>query len=90
MSTYSVQVSRRAATAIGQLPRTEQRRVQAAIELLAGEPRPPGCVAMSGEASAYRVRVGSYRIVYEVIDKCLVVMVVLVVRVGHRRDVYRR
>ncbi|MFZ1308326.1 MAG: type II toxin-antitoxin system RelE/ParE family toxin [Candidatus Microthrix subdominans] len=86
MSTYDVQVSRRAAQAIGRLPRKEQRRVQAAIELLAGEPRPPGCVAMSGEASVYRVRVGSYRIVYEVVDRRLVV---LVVRVGHRRDVYR-
>ncbi|MGL4300831.1 MAG: type II toxin-antitoxin system RelE family toxin [Candidatus Neomicrothrix subdominans] len=87
MSICGVQVSRRAAKAIGRLPRSEQRRVQAAIELLGNEPRPPGCVAMSGEASAYRVRVGSYQIDYEVIDQRLVV---LVVRVGHRRDVYQQ
>jgi mRNA interferase RelE/StbE len=59
----------------------------AAIDLLADNPRPPGCVAPSGEAHAYRVRVGDYRIGYEVIDDRLVVQIV---RLGHRRDIYRR
>jgi mRNA interferase RelE/StbE len=83
---YTVDVARHAAKAIAILPRREQQRVRAAIDLLATDPRPPGCVAMSGEAHAYRVRVGDYRIVYEVIDNRLLVHVV---RVGHRRDVYR-
>lgn len=47
---------------------------------------PPGCVALAGEESTYRVRVGDYRIMYEVLDGQLVIHVV---RVGHRRDVYR-
>ncbi|HSL57674.1 MAG TPA: type II toxin-antitoxin system mRNA interferase toxin, RelE/StbE family [Acidimicrobiales bacterium] len=68
------------------LPRPEQQRIRAAIDLLADEPRPSGCTKLVGEDSVYRVRIGDYRIVYEVIDARLVVHVV---RVGHRRDVYR-
>lgn len=86
MSHYEVEVARRAVKALARLPRREQQRVRAAIDLLADEPRPPGCVALKGEDRAYRVRVGDYRIVYEVHDDRLVV---LVIRVGHRRDVYK-
>ena len=56
------------------------------VDLLAEIPRPPNCVAMAGENSVYRVRVGNYRIVYEVKDN---ILKVLVVRIGHRREVYR-
>ena len=87
MTTYHVDIARRAVKALAALPRREQQRVRAAIDLLADNPRPPGCVAMTGEAHAYRVRVGDYRIIYEVLDDRLVVQVV---RVGHRRDVYRK
>jgi mRNA interferase RelE/StbE len=87
VSTYRVEVARRAAKVLGGLPRREQQRVRAAIDLLADQPRPPGCVAMAGEPHAYRVRVGDYRIVYEVLDDW---MVVQVIRIGHRREVYRR
>lgn len=86
MSGYTVEIARRAVRSIAGLPRKEQQRVRAAIDLLADEPRPPGCIALTGEDSVYRVRVGDYRILYEVIDTRLVVQVV---RVGHRRDVYR-
>jgi mRNA interferase RelE/StbE len=83
---YRVEIARRALKAIQALPKKEQQRVRAAIELLADSPRPPGCVALKGESSAYRVRVGDYRIVYEVHDRRLLIQVV---RVGHRRQVYR-
>lgn len=83
---YRVEVARRAVRAISRLPRAEQQRVRAAIDILAESPRPPGCVALTGEHGVYRVRVGDYRIVYEVRDRILLVQVV---RVGHRRDVYR-
>ena len=85
--TYRVEIARRAAKALALLPRKEQQRVRMAIDLLAETPRPPGCVALAGEARAYRVRVGDYRIVYEVFDDRLVVQVV---RIGHRRNVYQR
>lgn len=87
MTAYRVEVARRAVKAIAVLPRREQQRARAAIDLLAGNPRPPGCVATAGEVHAYRVRVGDYRIVYEVFDDRLLVQVV---GVGHRSDVYRR
>ncbi len=87
MSRYRVHLARRAVKSIARLPRAEQQRIRAAIDLLADEPRPPGCVALTGEAGVYRVRVGDYRILYEVVDERLLI---LVVRVGHRRDVYRR
>ena len=83
---YRVEVSRRAAKSLQALPRKEQQRVRAVIDLLADNPRPPGCRAVAGEDRAYRVRSGDYRIVYEVHDDRLVVQVV---RVGHRRDMYR-
>ncbi len=86
MSRYSVVVARRAIRSIARLPRKDQQRVRAALDLLADEPRPSGCVALAGEESVYRVRVGDHRILYEVIDASLVIQVI---RVGHRRDVYR-
>ena len=83
---YRVEIARRAIKSIEALPRQEQQRVRAAIDLLAQAPRPPGCVALAGERNTYRVRVGDYRIVYEVHD---VILRVQVVRVGHRREVHR-
>jgi mRNA interferase RelE/StbE len=53
---------------------------------LAEEPRPSGVVKMAGEAFTYRVRLGDYRIVYEVQDE---VLCILVIKVGHRREVYK-
>ena len=86
MSQYQVKIARRAVKALAALPRREQQRVRAAIDLLAESPRPPGCTKLVGEDHAYRVRVGVYRVVYEVLDDLLVVHVV---RLGHRRDVYK-
>ncbi len=83
---YEVRIAKRVAKSLASLERRTQQRVRAAIELLADDPRPPACVAMQGEDSVYRVRVGDYRIVYEVLDEVLLIQVV---RVGHRREVYR-
>ena len=62
-------------------------RLRKAIRALAGNPRPPGSVKMQGEDELYRIRVGEYRIVYQIQDE---VLVVLVVRIGHRREIYRQ
>ena len=85
-TTYEVRIARRALRSLARLERREQQRIRAALDLLAGNPRPPACVAMQGEESVYRIRVGDYRIVYEVLDS---VLVVHVVRIGHRREVHR-
>lgn len=86
MNQYRVEIARRALKALAALPRQDQQRVRAAIDLLADNPKPPGCTKLTGEGDAYRVRVGVYRIVYEVLDDRLLIHDV---RVGHRRDVYR-
>jgi mRNA interferase RelE/StbE len=86
---YEVRLARRAVRSLENLQRRDQQRIRAAIDLLAETPRPPSYVALQGEVGVYRVRVGDYRIVYEVLDQALVVQVVQVVRVGHRREVYR-
>ena len=83
---YTVEIARRAQRSMRRLERRDQQRIRATIDLLAQNPRPPGCAAMVGEPNTYRVRVGVYRIVYEVPDDRLVIQVV---RVGHGRDVYR-
>jgi mRNA interferase RelE/StbE len=62
-------------------------RLRAAIDLLTQNARPSGCVKLAGGPDLYRIRVGDYRIVYQVKDD---VLIVLVLSVGHRRDVYRR
>jgi mRNA interferase RelE/StbE len=61
-------------------------RIRDAIDALAVNPRPPGCVKLAGEEIVWRVRVGSYRILYEIHEGRLVV---LVIRIAHRREVYR-
>jgi len=83
---YEVRLARRAVRSLADLQRRDQQRMRAAIDLLAENPRPPNCVALQGETGVHRVRVGDYRIVYEVFDRVLEVQVV---RIGHRREVYR-
>lgn len=77
---YEVRLARRAVRSLAHLQRQEQLRIRAAIDLLAENPRPPGCVALQGEPGVFRVRVGDFRILYEVLDGLLLVQVV---RIGH-------
>jgi mRNA interferase RelE/StbE len=84
---YTVFVKPAALRDLRTLPGDVRRRVAARIDALAGNPRPPGVEMLQGEENLCRVRMGDYRIVYQVESKALVV---LVVRVGHRREVYRR
>jgi mRNA interferase RelE/StbE len=83
---YDGRLPRRAVRSLALLQRREQLRIGAAIDLLAENPRPPGCVALQGEPGVFRVRVGDFRILYEVLDRLLLVQVV---RIGHLREVYR-
>jgi mRNA interferase RelE/StbE len=87
VATYGIEVRPRAAKELAALPRDAQRRIVRAIDALAGDPRPAGCVALRGAEGLLRIRIGVYRVVYLVEDDRLVV---LVVRVGHRRDVFRQ
>lgn len=84
MSHYRIEVRPAAVRALRKLEPQIQRRIQGAIALLAQDPRPPGARALKGR-DGLRVRVGDYRVIYTVDDG---VLVVVVVRLGHRRDVY--
>jgi mRNA interferase RelE/StbE len=86
VESYKVIIKRSAEKEIEALPLKDRRRVVAKIQSLADNPRPPGCEKLSG-ADKYRLRQGDYRILYEIIDRDLIITVV---RVGHRRDVYYR
>lgn len=63
-----------------------RRRLRPRIDALAENPRPHGVETLEGEESLHRIRVGDYRIIYQIRDD---VLVVLIVRIGHRREVYR-
>jgi mRNA interferase RelE/StbE len=85
--TYRVEVAPAAVRQLRKLDPPARRRVQAAIELLKEEPRPSGAKKLVGGDGEWRVRTGGYRVVYEIRDS---VLLILVVAVGHRRDIYRR
>ena len=87
MASYRVLIKPSAAKEIEAVDQKKDRqRIVAAIRALADEPRPVGCEKLAGESDRYRVRTGRYRIVYSVSDDELVIFVV---RVADRKDVYR-
>ncbi len=83
--TYRVEIEPPARRVLAKLPHQISTRIIRRIEALAEDPRGMGAVKLSGH-NAYRVRVGDYRIIYAVIDDR---MLVLIVEVGHRRNIYR-
>ena len=86
MATYTVTILPSALHQLAEIPRPDQKRIKERIDRLATDPRPPGAKKLQGEADLFRLRSGNYRVVYSIED---VRMMVLVIRIGHRRDVYR-
>ncbi|MGJ9425951.1 type II toxin-antitoxin system RelE/ParE family toxin [Nesterenkonia halotolerans] len=86
MPLYSITYKPSAAKAFRKVHPSDRLRIKEAIEQLAQNPRPPGYIQLSGGAGECRIRVGQYRVVYDIEDDELVV---LVLRVGHRREIYR-
>jgi mRNA interferase RelE/StbE len=86
LSEYRVELRPAAVRALRKLEPRDRRRVQGAIALLARNPRPPGARALAGRPGL-RVRVGDYRIIYTVTDD---VLLVVVVTLEHRHEVYER
>ena len=87
MARYELRFKVSVAKDLRGLPKAEVQRVLRRIEALRDDPRGPGCEKLAGAGEHYRVRQGNWRIVYGIEDA---VLVVEVVRVGHRREVYRR
>ena len=83
---YSVVIKRSAEKELRKLPPGDLRRVIDRLNGLAQSPRPSGCEKLSGEADQYRIRQGDYRIVYGIDDDARLVEIV---KIGHRREIYR-
>ena len=83
---YRVLLERAAEKDLSRLSSEMHDRVIAAIQALANNPRPPGCRKLTGSKHDWRIRVGDYRVIYEIADT---IRVVRVNRVRHRREVYR-
>ena len=87
MESYSVSIKPSAAKELEALPTLKDRqRATAIIRALSANPRPQGSLKLAGAPDAYRIRFGSYRILYTISDR---VRIVAVIKVAHRREVYR-
>jgi len=85
VASYRLLIKPSALKELERVPREQRRRLATRMRQLAGQPRPPGAEKLSGH-DLCRVRQGNYRILYEIIDHDLTV---LVIKIGHRREVYR-
>jgi len=83
--TYAIEILRSAQEQLARIDCQDQPRIISAIRELAGNRRPPGSKKLSGR-TAWRIRIGAYKVIYEIHDERLVI---LVVALGHRREVYR-
>jgi len=86
MASYRIEVSATAEKQIRKLPREDQVRVLRAIRPLATEPLPPGSRKVRGYDDVFRIRVGTYRILYRVEGRRLLI---IILKIGHRREIYR-
>jgi mRNA interferase RelE/StbE len=82
---YSILILRRAQIELASLPKEAYKKVKTAISVLAENARPRGCRKLAGR-EGWRIRVGNYRVIYEIDDPA---QAVTVLHVGHRRDIYR-
>ncbi len=83
--TYNLTIRRKAQKQLAKLPSKDYKKVKQTIFNLANEPRPAGAIKLKGR-EGWRVRQGNYRIIYEIIDKELVITVL---DIDHRKDIYR-
>ena len=82
---YEVELSEVAKKDLAKLAVQVQDRLRLAFKVLSHNPRPPKSLKLKGR-SGYRVRVGDYRIIYEIFDKRVII---LIMRIGHRREIYK-
>jgi len=85
MENYRIEIKRSATKELKRIAAKDQRRIIDRIRSLSADPRPAGTKKLSGEEK-YRIRQGDYRILYQINDETITVVVV---RIGHRRDAYR-
>ena len=86
MAVYRVVLTPAAERQFAKLSHQPREMIAAALVALAGNPRPPGCVKLAGAEDLWRIRVRQYRVIYQILDDELIVVVV---KIGDRKDVYR-
>jgi mRNA interferase RelE/StbE len=86
MAKYKVELTRSAEKTLFKLPKTILPKILSALQGLSFDPFPVGCRKLSGEQNAFRIRVQNYRIIYELYSE---VILVKVLKIGHRKDIYR-
>ena len=84
---YSIELAKSIAKTLERIPAKQQRAIVEAIDGLKHNPRPSGTKKLKGEDGVYRIRVGEYRILYEIEDKRLIIFIL---KVGGRKDIYRQ
>ncbi len=82
---YIITFSKQAAKELERIDEPYYSKIKTAINLLAEDPRPNGCKKLKGR-DGYRIRIGDYRVIYEIFDNVLVVDVIVI---GHRKDIYK-
>lgn len=85
MASYKIEVAKKVRKSFQKIPKNEAKRILEAIQKLAEDPRPPQFKKLKDE-ELYRIRIGNYRVIYQIFDD---VLVICVVKVGHRKDAYR-
>jgi mRNA interferase RelE/StbE len=86
VANYKIEITASAERSLKKIPKRDISKIVDMIQVLAITPFPEGCRKLRGEEDVYRVRQGNYRIIYEVADKKLII---LVLKIGHRKDIYR-
>lgn len=84
---YTVLITRTAEKQLKKLPNDIQRKIAALIVSLGIEPRPFGCKKLTGTSSTYRVRIGDYRIIYDILTREIIISIL---KIGHRKDIYEK
>jgi mRNA interferase RelE/StbE len=87
VANYKIEISSTAEKSLKKLPKNDVLKVVQSIQQLAISPFPEGCRKLKGEEHTFRIRQGNYRIIYEVINKKLTI---LVLKIGHRKDIYKK
>jgi mRNA interferase RelE/StbE len=85
VANYKVLIKPSAVKELKKIPKKSLQKITERIQALATDPRPPGCEKLAAQ-KAYRIRQGTYRVIYTIEDDQLII---LIIKVGHRRDIYR-
>lgn len=86
MPAYRVEIAPAAYRQLSKLPKQDLKRVRVKIDKLESNPRPSDCTKLKDSQNVYRIRAGDYRILYQIKDE---ILLVLVVKVAHRREAYK-